>query len=232
MRPGRPTGAVAHRAALAIASVSLLACTGAIAAGGHHAVDDAALLDTGSCELDSWFTRAASGGRLLHAAAACRVGPAELGLAAERAQQPTGDSSVYGAQLKWARDWGGDFSAGLSLSPFWQTQVRPRHRGTTVTALFTWAAFDGVALHANLGRDFMRGSPNLGRSGVALEWTPRPGWSLVAERHLEQETHFARAGLRWAVADNWRIDLSRARRLHGSGVSNWTLGTTWLVGRP
>ncbi|MDB5847914.1 MAG: hypothetical protein JWP29_1666, partial [Rhodoferax sp.] len=36
----------------------LAAGAGALAAGGHHAVDDAAILDAGQCELESWLASA------------------------------------------------------------------------------------------------------------------------------------------------------------------------------
>ena len=51
------------------------------AAGGHHAVDDAALLDVGKCKVEGWLERETGGTRTLaHAGAGCRVGPVELGL--------------------------------------------------------------------------------------------------------------------------------------------------------
>ena len=218
--------------ACASALVAGLAMSGAAqAAGGHHGVDDAAILEPGTCELEGWFTRAGAGERLLHAGVGCRVGPVELGAAAERARDPAGHATGYGLQVKWATEVAPGLSAGVSVSPGWQAHVRPRYQGTTVSGLLTWAVREDVALHANLGRDLLHGASDLNRSGVAVEWTPKAGWSLMAERYAESATQFVRAGVRWAIVENVTVDLSRAHSLRGPGSSNWTLGATWLIDR-
>lgn len=222
-RPYRP-----HILALSL----LLALSAAHSAGGHHGVDDAAILEPGSCELESWFTRAHGGERLLHAGAGCRIGPVELGLAGEYARPDGGSQASYGLQAKWAREWLPGLSVGWSLSSDWQAHVRPRYQGVNAAALATWAVRDDLAVHLNVGRDFVHRAADQGRSGMALEWTARPGWSLVGERYYEGRTHFVRGGLRWAATDAWSVDLSRAHRLRGPGESSWTLGATWQFSRP
>lgn len=202
----------------------------ALAAGGHHGVDDAAILEPGTCELETWFTRAGAGERLLHGGAGCRMGPVELGVAAERARDPSGQATGYGLQVKWATEVAPGLSAGVAFSAGWQAHVRPRYQGTTVSGLLTWAVRDDVAFHANAGRDLVHGAPDLDRSGVAMEWMPKAGWSLMAERYVESATQFIRAGVRWAATDNFTVDLSRAHSLRGPVPSNWTLGATWLIG--
>ncbi len=201
------------------------------AAGGHHGVDDAAILEPGRCELESWATRSQGGEQLLHAGAGCRVGPVELGLAAEHARAGGAGQSSYGLQAKWAQEWRPGLSAGWSLSSGWQAHARPRNQGVTVAGLVSWAPRDDLALHLNIGRDFVRRGADQGRSGIALEWAARPGWSLLGERYYEDRTHFARAGLRWAASETWTVDLSRALRLRGPGESAWTLGASWQFGR-
>lgn len=213
-----------------LAAMLLLgAACGAFAAGGHHAVDDAAILEPGQCELESWFGRA-RGEKLLHAGGACRVGPVELGAAAEYGRLAgAGSQTGWGLQAKWAHELGDGFSIGASLTPGWQAHVRPRYQATTVAALATWAPGEALALHLNLGRDLVHSGPDLHRSGMAIEWTPRTGWTLLAERYLEEQTHFARAGLRWTVGGGWSVDLSRTQSLRGPNPSMWTLGLTWLL---
>jgi len=110
--------------------------------------------------------------------------------------------------------------------------VRPRYQGSTLSGLVSWFPRDDLALHLNLGRDFVRGDADQDRSGVSVEWTARPGWSITGERYLEVQTHFVRAGLRWAISEAWSVDLSRAHRLRGPGESTWTLGATWQFARP
>lgn len=214
-----------------VLAAALAASSAVRAAGGHHGVDDAAILEPGTCELEGWFTRTGPGERLLHAGAGCRVGPVELGVSAERARDPSSRATGYGLEVKWATEVAPDWSAGLSLSSGWQAHVRPRYQGSTAMALLTWAAREDLAVHANLGRDLLRGAPDEKRYGAAVEWMPREGWSLMAERYFESATHFVRTGVRWAVAENVTVDLSRAHSLRGPVPSNWTLGATWLVDR-
>jgi len=203
----------------------------AFAAGGHHALDDAAILEPDTCEAESWLTRSRGGQRLLHAGGACRVGPVELGASAEHARQAGAGETGYVLQAKWAAQLGPGFSAGLSLASGWRAQVRPRHQGATLVALATWAAREDVAFHLNLGRDFNHAGGDENRWGVSVEWTPRENWSLTAERYAEQQSHFLRAGLRWAASDAWTFDISRAHRLRGPGEAAWTVGVTRAIGR-
>ena len=211
--------------------VMAAACGSAIAAGGHHGVDDASILEPGVCELETWLTRANGGERLLHAGAGCRVGPVELGVATEYARLGGTSQAAYALQAKWAKEIAQGLSVGASLTPVSQAHVRPRYQGTTVAGLVTWAPREGLALHANIGRDLLHAAADQNRSGVAAEWTFREGWSLVGERYYENHTHFARAGARWAIRDNWTVDLSRTQRIRGPGESNWTLGMSWLFGQ-
>jgi hypothetical protein len=202
--------------------------SGARAAGGHHGVDDAAILEPRTCEAEGWVARARGRQHLLHAGAGCRIGPVELGLFSEYARQDGASEAGHGVQAKWATEWLPGFSVGLSLSSGWQAHVRPRYGATTLAALATWAPREDLALHLNLGRDFVRGDRDANRSGASVEWIPREGWSLSAERYVEQGTHYARAGLRRMPAEEWVFDVSRAQRLRGPGASSWTMGVTRL----
>jgi hypothetical protein len=112
------------------------------------------------------------------------------------------------------------------VQPLWTAHRRPRQAATRSAALATWSAAPAWTLHANAGRDVLRGERDLANGGVALEWAPAPGWSLVAERYLEAETHFVRAGARWAAGRQWSLDLSHACRIAGPVPSSWTLGLT------
>jgi hypothetical protein len=216
---------------LAALCAGLLAGAGAWAAGGHHGVDDAAILEPGACELESWFTGARGGERLLHAGAGCRVGPVELGLASEYARQGGASQANHGLQAKWAQAVAEGLSVGASFGPAWQAHAAPRYQGISFAALATWAPRDDLALHLNLGRDLVHGGRDLARHGVAAEWRPHQRWSFVAERYLEERAHFVRAGARWSIGEGWSLDLSRAHRLSGPGASAWTLGVSWVLDR-
>ena len=219
---GRPTRA----SAWVFAAASLWA-TSVLAAGGHHALDDAVILEPGTCQVESWLTRSAGNERLLHAGGACRAGAIELGVAAERARAGGDSQHGYQVQGKWATEVVPGFNAGLSLTGLSLAHARPRYQATSMVGLASWFPREDLALHLNLGRDFLQGQADQNRAGVSVEWTVRAGWSLTGERYYEAATHFLRAGVRWAINEAWSVDLSRAHRLQGPGTSSWTLGATW-----
>ncbi len=206
--------------------VALAGSLQAQAAGGHHAVDDAAILEPGNCKLEGWFERSGAPARLLHAAAGCRVGPVELSGGSDYEREAGNSQTEHGLTVKWAREVGAGWSIGAYAAPAWQARARPRYQGTTAAGLVTWAVRDGVQVHANLGRDFVHRGGDESRGGVSADWEFREGWTVMAERFRQEGGHFARAGLRWTPAKDWTVDLSRAVRLRGAGESSWTLGLT------
>ncbi len=170
----------ARIARLASAAALLGLCSGfAMAAGGHHAVDDAAILDEGACKVESWIARG-GGERLLHAGTGCRVGPLELSAGADYARADGSSATGYGLAGQMGHRARAGVSVGVVLAPGWQAHVRPRYQGRTVLALATWAPRDDLSLHLNVGRDFLHAAADESRYGVAAEWTPRSG--LVAGR--------------------------------------------------
>jgi len=195
------------------------------AAGGHHGVDDAALLDTGACKVETWST-GSHGADTLHAGTGCRVGPVELGVSADHAREDGASATGYALQVKWATEVRDGLSLGLSLAPGWQSHARPRYQGAAVMGLATWQAGETVRLHANVGRFAAHRATGETRGGVSADWTFREGWQAMVERFTSDGGHFARAGLRWTPAGGWIVDASRAVRVSGAGKSSWTLGLT------
>ena len=215
------------------ALLALLLFAGAAqAAGGHHAVDDAEILEPGACKVDGWISRAKGGERLLHLGNGCRVGPVELEFAGEYARDGSNSQTGYGLQAKWAAEWLPGLRVGAALGASSQARARPRYQGAALVGLLTWAADENLALHLNLGRDFVHRGRDETRGGVAAEWTVRPGWSLLAERYREEASHFVRGGVRWLASESVTVDLSRAHRLAGEAPSSWTLGLSWQFDRP
>jgi hypothetical protein len=208
-----------------------LTCGTALAAGGHHGVDDASILDPGQCELESWFSHSRNGERLLHGGGNCRVGPVELGLASEYAREDGSSGTGWQLEAKWARKLVDDFSVGVVVQPSWQAHARPRYQSLAVVGLATWQVRENLALHLNAGREFVHGNSDEARGGLAVEWLAVKNWSLVAERYREQATQFARAGVRWHGGEHWSIDFSRSHRFSGPGASAWTVGATWQLDR-
>ena len=215
----------------ALAALALgCACAMAHAAGSHHGVDDAELLPQGACVQETWFSRAREGDRLLHADVNCRVGPVELGAAGAHARGDDASVTAWNVEVKWARAIAEGFSIGFDVQPVWLAHRSPRYAGTRLAALATWKPDPTLSLHINAGSGIVRGDRDLPNGGIAAEWSPVARWSFVAERYLENETHFLRGGARWAAGRQWTVDLSYASRLSGRIPSYWTFGLTFACG--
>ena len=220
------------RALRCIVYIGIAVARPALAAGGHHEVDDAVILDPRQCQVETWADWETGGDReLLHLGPGCRVGPVELTLNIDRTRAPGAPSAtVLGPQLKWARSIGERTSVGVVLSASWQDQGPDFVGGVAVVPL-TWRADDALLVHINVGRDFRRGEPNPARAGAALEWSPSTAWSFVAERFREGKENLWRAGGRWTIGPSLSIDLSRASGNRESLPASWTLGLTWVLER-
>ncbi|MGO4395130.1 hypothetical protein AB4Z46_27615 [Variovorax sp. M-6] len=202
------------------------------AAGGHHAVDDAAILGPGQCQLETWVDRETGGARsALHLGPACRVGPVELGLNGDRTRTAEDGLIVFGGpQIKWAYPLNESWSTGVVFSATWRSRA-PGFVGSSFVIPVTWQAGETVSVNANIGRDFLRGDTDAARSGLSLEWSPLSTWSFVAERFREFEADYWRAGTRWMPHPAFSIDLSLARGLGPLEPAWWSLGLTWVFDR-
>jgi hypothetical protein len=201
------------------------------ASGGHHAVDDASILDPGKCLLETWADRFLHDtGTVLHAGGGCHVGSVELGLNLDSARF-SGKTVVFaGPQAKWAQPVSDTIAAGLVVAASWRNGPSG-YAGTTVFFPLTWQARDALLVHVNLGRDFVRGDADGPRAGIAVEWTPSDSWSFVAERFRELGASYWRTGARFAPSPVVNVDLSYARSIHESATSRWTVGVTWTLER-
>ena len=200
------------------------------AAGGHHAVDDAAILAPGRCEIESWVDRQSGGeGALVHVGTACRAGPVELGLSLDHARTDRGSITVMGPQLKWARSLSDAWSVGAVVSTAWKDSS-PRHVVSTLVLPLTWQPTEAVLIHANVGRDFWRGERDTNRAGAAAEWAASETWSFVVERFRQADFNFWRVGARYSLSPALDVDFSRTRG-SGEAIGWWTLGLTWTFDR-
>jgi len=202
-------------------------------AGAHFAVDDAAILEPGECQIETWAQREAHATRsLIHLGPACRVGPVELTLNIDRARmREQGTTLVAGPEVKWAHPLSRTLSLGTMLKVVAQ-DTSPHFVGTALVVPLTWQAHETLLVHVNIGRDFLRGDRDETRAGAALEWAPVPAWSFVAERFREGGVNYWRAGARYAASSAVSIDLSQARGVSGSAPAWWTIGLNWVFARP
>jgi hypothetical protein len=202
------------------------------AAGGHHAVDDAAVLEVGKCKLEAWAERETGGARTLHhLGTGCRVGAVELGLNLDKEKQATLDAATsFGPQIKWAYPLNDGLSIGAVASVKFNSQS-PRYASSTLVLPLTWRVTDTLSTHVNWGRNFLRGGVGQPRGGVSLEWAPISDLSLVSERFREAANNSTRLGARYALTPDVKLDISRARSLNAGGVSWWTAGVSWEFDR-
>ena len=221
-----------HKALLYMIAAVAGAAQPAEAAGGHHAVDDATLLEPGQCQLETWLDRESGDARsLLHTGLACRIGAVELGLNLDHVR-PSGAGATTGLsmQAKWARALDDRWSAGVVLVLAAQDRA-PSYLGSTFVVPVTWQASETLLAHLNLSQDFLPGQRDRRHADFALEWSPLDTASFVAERYSEGGADFWRVGGRWAMTSSTNLDLSRARGLHGNTGVRWTLGLTWVFDR-
>ena len=228
-RHGPPTRAGRARA---IAVVAALWTSNGHAAGGHFAVDDAAILDVGTCLIETWWERVDHAGSLLHLGPACRVGPVELGVNCDRVQPRDGaPQTPVSAQAKWVVAIDDRVSVGLAGLVAWQGSA-PRYAAANLYAPLTLRVADALLLNLNVGRDWVRDVPTRWRVGASLEWQATPAWTIIGERFRQYGGDFARLGVRWQQSDSLSFDLSRAGGLSGSEIRTWTLGANWTFGAP
>lgn len=107
------------------------------------------------------------------------------------------------------------------------SDTRPRRVFGTVILPVTWRAANSLVVHANVGRDQVEGMGGSARLGAAVEWTPSPTWSFVAERFKETDANLWRLGVRRVVAPSVTLDVSRADGLRAGPSPWWTVGLTW-----
>ena len=205
------------------------------AAGGHHAVDDAAILDPDQCNLEVWAEHAhQQRRRLQHAGGACRVAAVELGLSLDRGTATDSPTlHPHALQVKWASALSRHWSIGAAAAIGWQN-LAPK-RQTVLLVPVSWTPREDLAVHLNAGRALRAGSPDRWQRGVAAEWQPVPEWQGLAEVFHDGQRPLARVGLRRFLGEKLSLDLSRARaRATGATPREdwWSLGVNWDFGRP
>jgi hypothetical protein len=201
----------------------------AFAAGGHHAVDDATIVDPHQCQLETWADAYRGGRASWHLGPACRVGDWELGINADRFGVPgEAQSHTISPQGKWVMPLATNLSTGISLTPIW---TEGRFSSFQPLVPVTWQPDSQLLVHLNAGRDIPRHGRGRNLAGAAMEWTPRGPWSFVAERFNDVVGRAARIGTRWQPNPFFNIDVSRAHALGDARGGWWTIGVTYVMDR-
>jgi len=218
--------------ARSLALVAAISATASHAIGGHFAVDDATILDVGQCQVEIWGERADDAGALFHVGPACRVGPIELSLNAERIEpRGGGPLTLIGPQIKWATPVDDRVSVGVVASATWRGSA-PHVVVATLYAPLSVRVAGPLLVSVDFGRDWLRDSVSRPHVGVSFEWQVTPAWTLVGERFRQFGGDFARLGVHWQPNASLGFDLSRARGLGPAAERAWTLGATLAFAAP
>jgi hypothetical protein len=216
-----------------VTALLLISTTPALAAGGHHAVDDAAILDPGTCHVETWYERGRSGRWLYNLGPACHLGGLEWGLALIRRDEGNGRVNAIAPQVTWAMESGIE---GLSVGFSVASERGTGGDDTRVHALnipLTLALDEGQRIHANLGREWSRGEHAYWTWGLALETAVSARWDAVFEGvGAERGQPVSQLGLRWhAVPDALSLDLGFAAEFGGGRDRWWTVGVSFGISR-
>lgn len=203
----------------------------AMAAGGHHAVDDATLLDPGQCQVETWFDRhPVAADSLSHLGPGCRVGPVEVGFDLDRYRHDAMTQTYTSAQIKYALALNPTWSIGLAALSSARDHAS-RYAGSSIVMPVTWTLSETLLAHFNVGRDLIPGRPDTPRNGAALEWSPAQKWSFITERFQEAGDGFWRVGARYALTPMLNVDASTAHDTRVDAPRRWTVGLTWVMTR-
>lgn len=189
-----------------------LALPASVHAGGHFDVDDAAVLEIGRCQYETWLTRAPSvSATLLHFGPGCRVEPVELGLNYDRPSTASETRSALGPRLKWVAD---PLAGALSTGIAWGAACDPQRGGRPAHTLYvpaTWAVNDKVAFNADLGADWDVAGTRTRRFGVSGESIFHERLTVIGERVKVAGDWTSRLGTRFMLSEAISVDMSAAR---------------------
>ena len=200
------------------------------AAGGHHAVDDASILDPGQCQVEAWLEQGRQR-ELQHVGPACHLLGLEFGLNVDRYTtkgEPVSRSG--GPQIKWAQELQTGLSWGFVWSATWQS-TSPGFAGQALVLPLSWSPREGLTMHVNVGRDFHRQTADQGRYGIALEWQPTSKWQGLIEHWDDGVRAQHRFGVRHLLNESLSVDISRAQPRGAPREAWWSLGLNWAFSR-
>jgi hypothetical protein len=196
------------------------------AAGGHYAVDDATLTESGRCQLEVWYQRADSDNSEISLLPACNPwGNLEIALGWARWQQGGQREDVLAVELKTLQRelQPGAWGWGVALATTFAAGLENAVAYVPVSIHLT----DALIAHYNLGVAHERGGDDAVIWGVGGELAAAANLDVIAEIH---GTHRGgtqiQAGLRHHLG-NGALDLSFGFT-RADTSDNWlTLGFVW-----
>ena len=214
----------------------------AASAGRPLATDDAAVTETGRCQLEVWLDRAGRD-RAGTAAVACGWRPGlEAGLDTTLYKPRDPLAAQVSAGLKWAPEawrWrgpGGTWQGGLKLSGSLQRSLGGAWLGDAleVTGLGSLGLTPQVALHVNAGGIRLHQTGDVAATvALATAWTPHPSWLLFAETRANTRRGvfggpvLAVGGRWWLQPETIGLDLAVSREQTAGAPTTVSVGFGW-----
>lgn len=203
----------------------------AIAAGGAHGVDDAAVETPGACHLESWVSDLGGGERLVNFSPACTaeaLPTVEIGGTVQRVGTPDARRWLAGPAVKWTlREGESGPAVGLAGSAL----IDPGSGHIDSAALLvpmTFRPTDKVTVNLNAGGGHARGEGAHLLYGAQVDVVAAKGLALMAEIFGRPDQRPAlQAGIRWTFdRDRIDLDLLAGRQGGAAGNASVTLGFT------
>ena len=209
--------------------------SGLAQASGHYVVDDTALIDTHSCELELW-REWHDGAQLNGLAPTCRLdGRWQLSLEAQRESADGEHHNHYGVALKtlWREIDEHGYGLGLVLAAEYNASEKEWAEYQAVVPFS--CGWEALALHLNLGVSHL---PHAGDGvrqraaiwGMGLDYGVHARVNLIAEVSGEDRRGrhpLAQLGPRVALANGIELDLTYGRTLGGERDHHLALGLIW-----
>jgi hypothetical protein len=220
-----------RRILLCASPLLLLLATEAHGAGGAHVVDDAAIEDPGTCNLETWTSAMGKGSALLTASAACtprRFPWLQAGGWMQRTWTRSGDDTLAGPAIKAAAlPLGPGISIALSAWGGWSLGLH-RLEAAGASIPLTVELGSGVTLNLNAGWEWSRtGDRHKAIVGAQIDWSVSEHLSLMAEGFGQIGAGAGyQAGIRWMPARWIDVDLLVGRLSDGTARHAATMGVT------
>lgn len=204
-------------------------------AGRPMVVDDATILDPGTCQLESW-TQRPQGRNEYWAVPACRVGAWELS-AGLGAILPDGGAHYRSRVLQaktifhplQTNGWG----VGLTIADQYRQGNGLAGDVSVLVPMTVSLLDDRVLVHANAGWLRQHASRSSGAQWAAgTEWAAAQRLTLTLETYGTARGHgYAQAGLAVAaIPDRLSLDAGVGQRLGRGGLERYaTVGMTWAL---
>lgn len=203
----------------------------AIAAGGAHGVDDAAVETPGACHLESWVSDLGGGERLVNFSPACTaeaLPTVEIGGAVQRVGTPGARRWLAGPAIKWTlREGGSGPAVGLAGSALIDASSGHIDSAALLVPL-TFRPTGKVTVNLNAGVGHSRGEGAHPLYGAQVDVAAAKGVALMAEIFGRPDQRpVLQAGVRWTFdRDRIDLDLLAGRQGGAAGNGSVTLGFT------